>query len=298
MGFRGALASVFRLLVRLSANALLPVYFLITRSNPDFHLACSSSEAGHREFVVSLTSFPARIGRVWLVIESLLRQTAKPDRLVLWLSRDQFPSASSVPRSLRRLTARGLTIRFVDRDFRSHKKYCYAKEEYPAATLVLVDDDIFYPSNMLEQLISAAREMPGSVVARYVKRIATSSAGQVQPYAAWPTVEKPGAGVDYFFGSGGGVLIPPNAMHSDVVRAELFLAHCPLADDIWLNAMCRLISPRIVVAGPPFSALPVMNFARSSLSSVNNGEQLNDTQLRATRVYCKAAYGRDPFVGQ
>ena len=36
--------------------------------------------------IVSLTSYPKRIGTVWLTIETLLRQSVKPDEIILWLA--------------------------------------------------------------------------------------------------------------------------------------------------------------------------------------------------------------------
>ena len=41
--------------------------------------------------IVSLTSFPARIHLVHYAIYSLLRQSLKPNRIVLWLGEDKFP---------------------------------------------------------------------------------------------------------------------------------------------------------------------------------------------------------------
>src|SRR5690554_2625875 len=42
-------------------------------------------------YVVSLTSYPSRIEDVWISIECLLRQTFKPDKIILWLAQSEFP---------------------------------------------------------------------------------------------------------------------------------------------------------------------------------------------------------------
>ena len=39
------------------------------------------------KIVVSLTTYPARIGTVNQVVESIMRQSLPPDQIVLWLSR-------------------------------------------------------------------------------------------------------------------------------------------------------------------------------------------------------------------
>ena len=43
-----------------------------------------------QKVVVSLTSYPKRIGTVWITIETLLRQNVKPDVIILWLAKSQF----------------------------------------------------------------------------------------------------------------------------------------------------------------------------------------------------------------
>ena len=86
------------------------------------------SKRGYKEtknkprIIISLTSFPKRIDIVWITIESILRQSQKPDEIILWLAEEQFQGIDSLPKSLLELMERGLTIRFCD-DLRSHKKY-------------------------------------------------------------------------------------------------------------------------------------------------------------------------------
>jgi hypothetical protein len=286
--------SFLRLIVRYTANIVLPVYFRLTASGTRNRLSVTG--AGFKDgIIVSLTSFPNRINRVWVTIETLMRQTRKPDGIILWLSKEQFPDLSYLPMSLLGLCERGLWIELRVGDLRSHKKFYYAKREFPDATIVLCDDDIFYPNTMLEELFSASVSFPGKVICRLAKRMVWSSKGELMPYATWKTVNEGRPERDYFFGSGGGVLIPPNAIHFDVLNRDAFLKYCPFADDIWLNAMCRLVSLEMVSLNKQFSLLPVVNPNNVDLSSINNGQQMNDRQLYAIRKFCRDAYGQDPF---
>ena len=120
--------SFYRFFIRVSANLVLPLYFLLTRRNKKYVLKESIKKNGR--YIVSFTSFPARINNVWLVVESILRQTQKPDMIILWLSKKQFSSLDVLPKSLLNLQKRGLTIKLKDEDFRSHKKYYYFLKEY------------------------------------------------------------------------------------------------------------------------------------------------------------------------
>src|SRR5690606_35475441 len=82
---------------------------------------------GEDFLIVSLTTFPLRIGKIWIVIECILRQKLPPNKLVLTLAKSQFKNGfADLPKStLKYLEKKLLTVDFVDDDIRSHKKYHY-----------------------------------------------------------------------------------------------------------------------------------------------------------------------------
>lgn len=97
--------------------------------------------------IASLTSFPQRIPSVFLTIKSLMLQSVKADRIVLWLAQSQF---NGIPDILRSLIERGLTVRFCD-DLRSHKKYFYAlQEQHSDEVVITYDDDIIYEHDSIK----------------------------------------------------------------------------------------------------------------------------------------------------
>ena len=103
--------------------------------------------------IVSMTTFPARIGYVHLAIKSLLNQTVSPGKIILWLAKDQFQDVE-IPQQLRALCTYGLEIRFCDADLFAHKKYYYAMRAFPEQIIVTYDDDIIYPEDSLEKLLA------------------------------------------------------------------------------------------------------------------------------------------------
>ena len=113
--------------------------------------------------VVSLTSHPARIALVWLSVESILRQTYQPDKIILWLAKEQFSGISELPVSLKKLVGRGLTIEFSD-DLKSHKKYLFSLKEYPDSVVITVDDDFIFPYDTIECLYNFHEKYPHSVI--------------------------------------------------------------------------------------------------------------------------------------
>src|SRR5688500_5188057 len=57
------------------------------------------------ELIISLTSYPARFRTLHLSLRCLLTQSIKPDRIVLWIAREDLPL---LPASVRKLAAHGI----------------------------------------------------------------------------------------------------------------------------------------------------------------------------------------------
>lgn len=286
--------SAERFILRTIANFLLPVYFKLTLKNRSYNLHDSDKKNGR--VIVSLTSFPARINRIWLAIECIMRQSFKPDIIILWLSKEQFPDKFSLPKNLLKMEKRGLRIELREGDLRSHKKYYYFLQEFPDDIMVIIDDDIFYPTNMIEKLMKYHGTFPNAVIARYGLKIQIID-NEIAPYKSWGMhYQQKTPDFDVFFGSGGGTLFPAHSLPKDTLNKDLFMDLCYYADDIWLNTMCRLNNRKIFKTKKSLcSLLPVINKNSESLFSKNIGENLNDKQLRNVRDYFNSNRGFDPY---
>lgn len=288
--------SILRFIIRLISNVILTTYFFFTRTNPAYRInQCNENE---NNVIVSLTSFPKRINKVWLVIETILRQSVKPEKIVLWLSREQFSSIDVLPSNLLSQTKRGLEIRLEEGDLRSHKKYFYTLMYYPDKFMLTIDDDIFYRSTMIENLLHYARKYQSSVVSQYCKKIITVK-GKIAAYSQWPrlTVEYGPAG-EVFFCSGGGTLFPPNSFENKLLQPELFMSLTPSADDIWLNTIYRICGTKTLQTVLNSDFLPVIFRKNNTLHSLNNIYNHNDLQIDAVRKFFIEREGIDPFQAQ
>ena len=245
------------------------------------------------DVVISLTSFPGRINTLWIVVECLLRQTMRPRKIVLWLSRDQFGSMDDLPSRLLEQRKRGLDIRLVDGDIRSHKKYYYAFREFADSPVLLVDDDMIYDSHMVEDLTNNFSK--DKVHCSYGYLIRRNDSGRPLSYADWQQVytKHPGD-KDLFFGSGGGTLLVPSMLRKETTDIDLALRLCPTADDIWLNAMVRL-SGLDVVKVRKESCLSVVIKNNKTLASSNQGRNQNDVQIVAVNDYFLQKSGKTVF---
>lgn len=251
------------------------------------------SDKRNNDIIISLTSFPKRINDIHYVIWSLLKQTILPYKIILWLSSEQFDSTKTLPKSLLSLQNDVFEIRFVDNDIRSHKKYFYVFKEYPTKDIILVDDDIFYPIDMVEGLCKEHLKHPDSIISRYAYRIRYIN-GIVDKYNNWERLTKKAQGHDLFFGSGGGTYISPRKLYKDVLNSDLFLHFTPYADDIWLNAMAKLNNLDVVLITAN-SFLPVIIDDNENLYASNVEENNNNVQLSMLNSYYFDKINRKPF---
>lgn len=274
----------FRRIVRYIANRKLP--YLLMKDNNSVNKSTS-------DIIVSLTSFPARINNVHLVIRCLLRQTILPQKIILWLSKAQFEGAT-IPFNLEALRNDIFEIRFVEGDIRSHKKYAYVLNEYANNRVLIVDDDIYYPSDMMEKMERMANKYPKGIICRYGS-LMHYDANKPKPYNSWWwDISDECHDPNFFFGSGGGILLKKSMLYQDVLNIEVALQLTPLADDIWLNAMVNLQGTKKhkIKCG---LLLPIEEQQQITLTQENVGNKMNDIQFENIIKYYISKIDISPF---
>lgn len=289
------LNSVGRFLTRKIANAIIPIWYCVVKGG-DGVIANSRTIP----VIISLTSFPSRIERIWITLESLLRQTMKPDRIMLWLSLDQFPNKEQdLPESLVSLIERGLEIEFVEGDIKSHKKYYYVMSKYPDSIIVTADDDIYYPEDMLENLWKEHEMNREAVICSYARCLEWNESSKIlESSRIWKYIKKRHEGYGIFFGTGGGVLFPPirSSLYKDTLNLDLALKLCPKEDDLWLNTMARLQRTYILASIRYRNLLNVSQEKTITLYSENGGDLcLTDVQINDVIDYYKSK-GMFPYI--
>ena len=240
-----------------------------------------NTELREELYVVSLTSFPARIDNVWIAIECLLRQTFKPDKIILWLAITQFPD-KKVPDSLKKLETWGLEVRFCEEDLRAHKKYLYTMKEFPSANIITVDDDLYYDNGLLENLYVLHKKHPQHIVTNRAHKMTFTSRNEIKSYRKWGhnvSLKKPSHLL--FATGGGGTLYPSNSLHAEIFNIEVFKKICFLADDIWLKCMALKQGTKVVTnATYNKDPLTIRKSQMEKLVSANVLSGGNDKQLR------------------
>ncbi|MCQ2146048.1 MAG: glycosyltransferase [Bacteroidales bacterium] len=187
------------------------------------------------DIIVSLTTYGDRVFEAYLAIESIMQGSIKPNKIILWLSEQEFAN-KTLPVTLLRQKERGLEIKFT-KDIRSYKKIIPAIVQYPNSYIVTIDDDLIYTFDFLEKLVNSYKEDPNYIYAYRVHKMLLRG-DSVASYLDWQkncseTIASP----LYFFTTGGGVLFPISKMDKETLNESVFMGICSSADDVWMNAM-------------------------------------------------------------
>ena len=232
------------------------------------------------DLIVSLTSFPGRIKQIHLCVKTLLRQSFKPDAVILWLAEEQFPKKENdLPKKLLKLRKNGLTIKWCN-DIRSYKKLIPTMKEYPNATIVTTDDDVYYKKDWLEGLVEAHKQHPQDVCCYRAAKIRFENDEFVREEIA-PGVHYDCVTYLHQQTGVGGVLYPSGSLHEDVLKEEVFMEIAKTNDDLWFWLMGVLNGTKVrMIGGNSFKLYYVGQTQQISLTSINDhGELLYYKQL-------------------
>lgn len=249
----------------------------------------------NEKVIVSLTSYPPRMNKITICIKSLLNQYFKPDQVILWLAKEQYPNLENdLPKALLRLKSKGLTISWCD-DLKPHKKYYYTMKQNPDAVVITVDDDMNYPKNLIGKIYDSYLKNPHAVSCLRAHLIKFNSNGSLKKYKDWgfedntfvgkPTYRLLPTGVM-------GILYPPRALPKDAFNKKAIKDNCLMTDDIWLKFMCTANGYPTVLVEEQGPIKCIDGTQESAISNFNVGIG-NDTNINLTLRYCDKIFGKD-----
>lgn len=261
----------------------------------DVKLSCSLNVEEYRKekVIVSLTSYGRRVSKIApYTIISLLRQTYKPDMIILWLDSNGW-NDDNLPKRIMKLKQYGLTIKYC-KDIKSYKKLIPALEMFPNDIIVTCDDDVFYKNNMLERLMIEYQKDPTRIYAHRAHKLKFSKSFELLPYNEWDMQIFEESGSLIFPAGVGGCLYKRSLLYKDVCCEDLFLSLSPKADDIWFYFMGLLEhTPRCVLPSKDYYLYISLDgfyqyfHSGSNLSKSNCHEYQNDLQIYNIMKYYK-----------
>ena len=137
--------------------------------------------------IVSLTTYSMRTNAIVQTVKSLLEQTVMPEKILLWLSEENFPDKESeLPQELLDLRENPMfEICFIPKNLEPHKKYYYAMQEYPNHPIIVVNSDEVYDNNLIELLFESYREYPNSISCMHSNRVLFKNDVDSPKYQTW-----------------------------------------------------------------------------------------------------------------
>lgn len=252
----------------------------------DTSLGINTEERKER-IVISLTTYGQRLFSVENTIQSILSQTMKADRIVLWIANNM--KETGIPITLEKMKQRGLEIQYCE-DLKSYKKLIPVMQSEADSIIITVDDDIIYPANMIESMYHTHLAYPDCVVFNYGNKIEVNK-DKVLPYSHWKTETVGKKPSHAYLGIGvGGVLYPLNALSKEVTRTEIFTEIAPSTDDLWFKVMALLNDTRYVrnMYFPSIRSereflryfIPIEDEQQEKLGTTNVVHGQNDIQMR------------------
>ena len=252
--------------------------------------AINQNKERKNKIIVSVTSIPSRFKYLYLCLESIMRQSMKPDKIILYLGNNA--KNIELPERLKKLQKRGLTIEYrEDKDLKPHTKYFYAMQEYPNDIVITMDDDILYNKNVIKKLYSSYLKHPDAVSAIRVHKI-TFTKGKIDKYNDWKIEYKKEDALTpthYLCATGvGGVLYPPHIMPEETFNKENIKQLALNADDLWLKVMQVKYNIKVVKAQKRnYYLLVIKNSQDIALNKSNVIKCENDVMLNSLIDYYK-----------
>ena len=113
-----------------------------------------------QKYIITLSSIPSRFHQIGPALESLLTQTVKPEKIILYINRhySRYPDwDGTLP-----VVPDGVEIRMVDEDYGPATKLLPALKQFADSgyEILFLDDDHIYPRYLAQKMLKARRRHP------------------------------------------------------------------------------------------------------------------------------------------
>lgn len=244
---------------------------------------CRLKQSDDTNIVCSLTTYPGRINECYYAIKTILLQSVRPNRIVLWLAESQFPNRE-LPDKYKILINLGLEIRYCD-DIRSHKKYFYMlQEQKPNELVITFDDDIIYHPDTIKRALDAHKKYPNCIVCNEALVISFDKNNVDCFYKGWtpaPNGIKLPDIYKYSILTGSGCLYPCGIMPIEAFDKKKICEYALSADDLWITFTAKAFGISVVpteVIQKPYTT--IFNSQKSHLAQINCLGTGNDDTIK------------------
>jgi hypothetical protein len=183
-------------------------------------------------FILSVTSHPARFDALALALPELKKQVLQPTEIVVNIARGDM---SQLPQSVRDFATKGEIILNECNDLGPGKKLIPTLKMYPGLPIIAIDDDLVLTPDLTLQLMLEHHLYPDAIIASRVHRVTYAQDGSLEPFSAWEKGADSllGPSFDLMATSGAGTLFPAGALHTDALDETRYTELAFHTDDLW-----------------------------------------------------------------
>ena len=169
-----------------------------------------------KNLIISLTTSMEAIKSLLVdrLIKSILEQTVIQFKIILSINKEYVNYLSD---SLKLLIKNNtIELIYIKEDLHYLNKYYYIPNKYKKNILVVVDDNIIFEKNAIENLLKSYILNPNAVSARRVYKMTFNNKGHLMPFNLWiKDYNREKRPKFYLFAiHGEGALFPPNALNT------------------------------------------------------------------------------------
>lgn len=230
--------------------------------------------------IVSLTSYKPRFRKLYLTIKCLLRQSIKPNKIILWVSYDDY---RFLPENVKEMSKKNHYFEiYTCEDIKSYKKIIPSLKKFPNAHIVTADDDVFYPKNWLLYLLKELNSERTVITHRAHEPIFVNDL--LMPYDSWNhNIEKQKTKIIFPTGVGG-ILYSRNSLPQETLNQEEFMNLAQSADDLWLFWMASKNNVTYKLTKKRMNIVPWINSHKGGLAEKNVDGKINDEVINNLQV--------------
>jgi glycosyltransferase involved in cell wall biosynthesis len=167
--------------------------------------------------------------------QSFLRQTFKPDLILVNISKEPYLMDSGITNVPEWLNQRNFNLNVV-KNIGSYRKLLPAIEVATDSDIIVTaDDDVIYSDTWLELLVNAANNDPNSIICSRARLIRRNIFKNWQNYYNWTILSSAARGIMVLPTGCGGVVYRKNLLDIDFLKDNSFLKLAPTMDDLWFK---------------------------------------------------------------
>lgn len=185
------------------------------------------------KIILSCTTTYERRELFYYGLQSLLRQTVKPDLFVVNISKKTFLEEVGKTELPDWLLSDDIFINDTE-DIGPYTKLLPTLRYAEADDLIItVDDDILYGRTLIEDLINLYEREPDTIVCSRARKMEKNMFNTWKNYSQWSAVKENVKGLHLLPLGMGGVLYQKKLLDLDFLKDKMFLKIAPTTDDLW-----------------------------------------------------------------